>query len=53
MADVSVAIFLLSAVTITLCLIMYMLMYAAAIPLRYPRPDLKRSYRVPDGIKGM
>ncbi len=29
MADVSVAFFLLSAVTITLYLIMYMLMYAA------------------------
>ena len=47
MTNVSVAFFLLSAVTITLYLIMYMLMYAAAIRLRYSRPDMKRSYRVP------
>jgi putative glutamate/gamma-aminobutyrate antiporter len=53
MADVSVAFFLLSAMTITLYLIMYMLMYAAAIRLRYSQPDLKRSYRVPGGTGGM
>ena len=53
MADVSVAFFLLSAVTITLYLIMYMLMYAAAIRLRYSQPELKRSYRVPGGMVGM
>ncbi len=47
------AFFLLSAVTITLYLIMYMLMYAAAIRLRYSQPDLKRSYRVPGGTTGM
>jgi amino acid transporter len=39
--------------TISLYLIMYMLMYAAAIRLRYSQPDLKRSYRVPFGIAGM
>ena len=53
MADVSVAFFLLSAMTISLYLIMYMLMYAAAIRLRYSQPDLKRSYRVPGGTIGM
>jgi putative glutamate/gamma-aminobutyrate antiporter len=53
MADVSVAFFLLSAMTITLYLVMYMLMYAAAIRLRYSQPDLKRSYRVPGGVVGM
>jgi len=53
MADVSVAFFLLSAMTITLYLIMYMLMYAAAIRLRYSQPDLVRSYRVPGGSVGM
>jgi glutamate:GABA antiporter len=53
MTNVSVAFFLLSAVTITLYLIMYMLMYAAAIRLRYSRPDMKRSYRVPCGTIGM
>jgi len=53
MNDVSVAFFLLSAMTITLYLIMYMLMFAAAIRLRYTQPDLKRSYRVPGGMLGM
>jgi amino acid transporter len=53
MADVSVAFFLLSAMTISLYLIMYMLMYAAAIRLRYSQPDLNRSYRVPGGTAGM
>ena len=53
MAEVSVAFFLLSALTITLHLIMHMLRYAAAIRLRYSRPDLKRSYRVPGGTGGM
>ena len=32
---------------------MYMLMYAAALRLRYSQPDLTRSYRVPGGITGM
>lgn len=53
MTDVSVAFFLLSALTIGLYLIMYMLMYAAGIKLRYSQPDLKRSYRVPGGNTGM
>lgn len=40
MKDVSVAFFLLSALTIGLYLIMYMMMYAAGIRLRYTQPDL-------------
>jgi amino acid transporter len=40
MDDVSVAFFLLSAMTITVYLAMYILMYAAAIKLRYSAPDL-------------
>lgn len=51
--DVSVAFFMLSAMTITLYLVMYMLMYAAAIRLRMTRPDLPRSYEVPGGMGGM
>lgn len=39
MKDVSVAFFLLSALTIGLYLIMYMLMYAAGIRLRYTQPQ--------------
>ncbi len=51
--DVSVAFFLLSALTIGLYLVMYMLMYAAAIRLRRTRPDLPRAYKVPGGRAGM
>ena len=48
MKDVSVAFFLLSALTIGLYLIMYMLMYAAGIRLRYTQPQLPAAtvYRV-------
>ncbi|MCC8089761.1 MAG: APC family permease [Rikenellaceae bacterium] len=53
MDDVSVAFFLLSALTIGLYLIMYMMMYAFGIKLRYTQPDLKRSYKVPGGNLGM
>ncbi len=51
--DVSVAFFLLSALTIGLYLVMYMLMYAAAIRLRRTKPDLARAYKVPGGRGGM
>jgi len=53
MSDVSVAFYLLGAVTTTLSLIMYRLMYAAAIRLRYSQPELTRGYRVPGGTVGM
>ncbi|GAB5470729.1 MAG: amino acid permease [Rhodospirillales bacterium] len=53
MEDVSVAFFLLSAMTVTLYLVMYMIMYAAALRLRYSQPDLPRSYRVPGGKPGI
>lgn len=53
MNDVSVAFFLLSALTIGLYLIMYMMMYASGIRLRYTQPDLKRTYRIPGGRAGM
>ena len=53
MDDVSVAFFLLSALTVGLYLIMYMMMYAAGIRLRYTQPELVRSYRVPGGNTGM
>ncbi|WP_250645503.1 amino acid permease [Salidesulfovibrio onnuriiensis] len=53
MTNVSVAFFLLSAITITLYLIMYILMYAAAIKLRLEQPDLPRTYKVPGGLVGL
>ncbi len=51
--DVSVAFFLISAMTIALYLIAYMLMYAAAIKLRYSQPALARPFKVPGGVAGM
>jgi len=51
--NVGVAFFLLGALTIGLYLIMYMLMYAAGIRLRYTQPDLERSFKVPGGNTGM
>jgi amino acid transporter len=53
MKDVNVAFFLISSMTIALYLIMYMLMYAAAIRLRYSQPDLPRLFRIPGGTVGM
>ncbi len=53
MDNVSVAFFVLSAITVTLYLVMYILMYAAAIKLRITSPDLPRSYKVPGGTLGM
>ncbi len=53
MDNVSVAFFILSAMTITLYLVMYMMMYASAIKLRYTKPDLPRVYKVPGGNFGM
>ncbi|MEW6141824.1 MAG: amino acid permease [Chloroflexota bacterium] len=53
MSNVSAAMYAISAMTISLYLVMYVLMYAAAIRLRYSRPDLERKYRVPGGLAGM
>ena len=53
MANVSVAFFVLSAMTITLYLVVYILMYAAVIKLRITRPDLPRSYKIPGGLPGL
>ncbi len=52
-ADVSGAFFLISTVTISLYIVMYMLMYAAAIRLRYTKPDLARAFAIPGGKVGM
>ena len=46
-SDVSVVFFQVSAMTIALYLIAYMLMYAAAIRLRYTKPNLARPFKMP------
>jgi amino acid transporter len=51
--NVAIIFFLLSAMTIALYVIAYMLMYAAAIRLRYTRPGLARPFRIPGGIVGI
>lgn len=53
MNNVSNAFFLLSAMTITLYLVMYMLLFAAGIRLRYSQPNVPRSYKIPGGNIGM
>ncbi|GHE46174.1 hypothetical protein GCM10017673_55270 [Streptosporangium violaceochromogenes] len=53
MKDVSTVYFLISAMAVSLYIIVYMIMYASAIRLRYSRPDLPRTFRVPGGRMGM
>ena len=44
---------MLVALTTTVYIVMYFLMYAAAIRLRYTRPDVPRSFKIPGGKAGM
>ena len=44
---------ILGQLTVTLYLIMYLLMFAAAIYLRYREGDVKRAYHIPGGKIGM
>lgn len=44
---------ILSQLTVILYLVMYLLMFAAAIYLRYSQPNRPRPYRVPGGDLGM
>ena len=53
MPTISSAFFLLTALTAILYLIMYGMLYAAAIRLRYSQPNVERTYKVPGGNKGM
>jgi glutamate:GABA antiporter len=53
MDDVSSAFFLISAMTISLYIVMYLMLYAAAIKLRYQRPDLPRTFKIPGGKAGL
>lgn len=53
MPTVSTAFFLLTALTAILYLIMYIMLYAAALRLRYTQPNVKRAYKIPGGNLGM
>jgi amino acid transporter len=53
MPTISGAFWLMSALTAQLYMVMYLLMFAAAIKLRYSKPDVPRAYKVPGGKFGM
>ena len=43
----------ISALTVAVYIIMYLMMYMAAIKLRKSQPDMERPYKVPGGMVGM
>jgi len=53
MPSVSASYWILTALTAQQYLILYILMFAAAIRLRYTQPDVPRAYRIPFGNFGM
>jgi glutamate:GABA antiporter len=53
MDNVDIAFFLLSAMTINIYLVVYMLLFASGIILKYKKPNIVRSYTVPGGNLGM
>lgn len=53
MPSVSSSYWILSALCVTLYLIMYVFLYASAVRLRYTQPHVHRGYRVPLGNFGM
>ena len=53
MPTISGAFWMMSALTAQLYMVMYLLLFAAAIKLRYSKPDVARAYKVPGGKFGM
>ncbi|MFQ5952816.1 MAG: amino acid permease [Candidatus Omnitrophota bacterium] len=53
MPTVSGAFWIMSALAAQLYLVMYLLMFAAAIKLRYSQPEVERPYKIPGGKAGM
>lgn len=53
MPSINAAFVLLSTMTAQLALVVYMLMFAAAIKLRYSQPNIERKYKIPGGKFGM
>lgn len=51
--SVNAAYWILSAMTVLLLCITYMLVFAAVIRLRYTQPDTPRAYRIPGGVAGV
>ena len=53
MPSVSTSYWMLTAVSIQIYLVMYILMFASAIQLRYTKPHVPRAYQIPHPHKGM
>ncbi len=53
MPSVNSSYWVLTALTTQLYMLMYFMMFIAAIKLRYSKPDVRRSYRIPGGNFGM
>lgn len=53
MPNVSTSYWMLSAVTAQIVVVMYALMFAAVIRLRYTQPGTSRPYRIPGGLPGV
>ncbi|MCY3974993.1 MAG: amino acid permease [Simkaniaceae bacterium] len=51
--DISAAYWVLTATASQIYLLMYVIMFSAAIRLRYSHPEIRRPYRVPGGNVGM
>ncbi len=51
--SVNQAYWILSAMTVELLCIVYLLVFAALIKLRYSRPDAPRPFKIPGGIPGI
>jgi amino acid transporter len=51
--NISGSFWLLSVMTVQLYLVMYLLMFIAAIRLRYSKPDVHRAFKIPGGKLGM
>lgn len=53
MPTVSGAYWILNATLIQIYLVMYILMFAAVIRLRYKQPHIQRAYKIPGGLPGV
>ena len=53
MPTVNAAYWILSALTVQVLCLMYMLVFAAVVSLRYSQPDTARAYRIPGGTPGV
>jgi len=53
MPSINSAYWLISALIIEIYLIMYIIMFLAAIKLRYKRPDVPRPFKIPGGMFGI